>query len=201
LGFYQVVKDVLKLKSKADPSPAIEVAGNSGWWWPFQGGVILSERPTILSQDDQNRLHCEDGPAIQYPDGWGVWAVHGVRVSRELIEDHDWITVDRIQKESNAEIRRIMLDRYGYARYLEKSGAAVVDQDVDQLGLPRRLLRTEISGDEPLVMVEVKNSTPESDGSRKTYHLRVPPYIESVQEAIAWGWDMKPKDYQPLVET
>lgn len=62
------------------------IARHAGWWWPFAGAVILSERPCRLSRDERGRLHAEDGPAIQYPDGWGVWAWHGVRVPQPSCE-------------------------------------------------------------------------------------------------------------------
>ena len=39
-------------------------------------------------------------------------------------------------------------------------------------------------------MVEVVNSTPEPDGSRKTYFLRVPPTIGTAREAVAWTFGL-----------
>jgi hypothetical protein len=58
------------------------VAQTAGWWWPFHDVVVLTERPTTLHRDANHRLHCADGPALCYPDGWGIWAWHGVRVPR-----------------------------------------------------------------------------------------------------------------------
>jgi hypothetical protein len=50
-------------------------------------------------------------------------------------------------------------------------------------------------------MVRVENGTPELDGTRKSYWLRVPPNITTAQEAVAWTFDTKAKDYQPQVQT
>jgi hypothetical protein len=50
-------------------------------------------------------------------------------------------------------------------------------------------------------MVEVVNSTPEPDGSRKTYFLRVPPTIETAREAVAWTFGLGAVDYRPAVES
>jgi hypothetical protein len=61
-------------------------------------------------------------------------------------------------------------ERYGQSRYLLDSGARRLAED--EFGA---LYRTEIPGDEPLVMVKVLNSTPEADGSSKPYFLRVHP--------------------------
>jgi hypothetical protein len=50
-------------------------------------------------------------------------------------------------------------------------------------------------------MVELLNSTPEPDGSVKTYHLRVPPTMRTAREAVAWTFDVPAEQYAPLVES
>ena len=106
------------------------------------------------------------------------------------------ITVARIEGETNAEVRRVLMERYGESRYLADSGAAPIH--TDSYGT---LFRKEIPGDEPLVMVRVINSTPEPDGHGKSYWLRVPPTIETAHAAVAWTFGMDAKDYQPDVES
>jgi hypothetical protein len=63
------------------------------------------------------------------------------------------------------------------------------------------LWRVEFDDDEPLVMVEVINSTPEPDGSRRTYFLRVPPDTETAREGVAWTFGLTAEEYQPLAQT
>ena len=58
-----------------------------------------------------------------------------------------------------------------------------------------------INDDEPIVMVEVINATPEPDGTPKHYWLRVPPEITTAQEAVAWTFDIPAEDSVPTVET
>ena len=55
--------------------------------------------------------------------------------------------------------------------------------------------------DEPIVMVEVLNSTPETDGSRKTYFLRVPPRTQTAREGVAWTFGLSAGEYTPVIET
>ena len=138
------------------------------WWFPFDGFVLLSERHTRLVIDDRGRLHSESGQACGYADGWGVWAWHGVNVDQRIIEKPESITAREIQEELNAEVRRVLVERYGLSRYLLDSGAKQLA--ADEFG---ELYRTELPDDEPLVMVKVLNSTPEPDGSKKPYFLRV----------------------------
>ncbi len=63
------------------------------------------------------------------------------------------------------------------------------------------LWRAEVPGDEPLVMIEVRNATLEADGSRRTFWLRVPPQVLTALEGIAWTFDLPPERYQPRVQT
>ena len=177
----------------------MRAASGAGWWWPCQHVAIVTERPARLERDERGRLHCVDRAAIEYPDGWGVYAWHGVRVPREVICDP--IQVAQIQGETNAEIRRVMLERYGLGRYLHDSGARVIDEGRDPSGRPIRLLRCELEGDEPLVMLEVIDATAAPDGERKRYMLRVDPFITSASVALAWTWDLPEADYRPVQET
>ena len=64
-------------------SGLLAVARTAGWWWAFSDVAVLTERPTALHRDAAGRLHNPDGMALQYPDGWGIHALHGVRVPTE----------------------------------------------------------------------------------------------------------------------
>lgn len=55
--------------------------------------------------------------------------------------------------------------------------------------------------EEPVVMVEVVNSTREPDGSRRTYHLRVPSTMRTAREAVAWTFGLRSWQYAPIQET
>jgi len=40
----------------------------------------LVRKPTTLSRDAQGQLHSNLGMCVQFPDGWGIYASHGIRV-------------------------------------------------------------------------------------------------------------------------
>ena len=157
---------------------------------------IVSERPFRLLVDDQNRPHCDDGPFCAWRDGTALWAVHGVRVPAWVVTNPERITVQHVQQEKNAELRRVLLERYGHERFIKDSGAVPVHADAYGT-----LYRTEFEGDEPLVVVRVKNSTPEPDGESKFYTIRVPPDTTTAHGAVAWSFGLTPKTYHPVVET
>jgi hypothetical protein len=79
--------------------------------------------------------------AMAFSDGWGVHAINGTRVPDFVVERPDTITVAHIDGQENAEVRRVMIDRYGVSRYLQDVGATVVDMDSSH-GLPRALMKT-----------------------------------------------------------
>lgn len=172
----------------------INVARNAGWWWPLPGAVVLTERPRCVHLDDSGRLHAESGPAIVYPDGFDVYAWHGMHASRELIEEP--IRLEQIKLESNAELRRMMIERYGLERYLRDTGAELVHED--ECG---KLWRAPLPGDEDLVMVEVLNWTPEPNGEFHTYFLRVLPTTRRAREGVAWTFDIPEAEYLPIVQS
>ncbi|MEO3871703.1 DUF6745 domain-containing protein [Nonomuraea sp. B12E4] len=172
------------------------VAERAGWWWPFERLAIVTERPAELHLDELGRLHRAGGPAVAYSDGFGLHAWHGMPVPADFVASMGDLTPERIRAESNAELRRVMLEHFGLDRYLAASGARPVH--ADETG---KLWRVELPDDEPLVMVEVVNSTPEPDGTRRTYFLRVPPWVRRAREGVAWTFGVAEADYRPERET
>ncbi|MFC8527376.1 DUF6745 domain-containing protein [Nocardia sp. NPDC057227] len=183
-----------------DGAPALAgvagVARTAGWWWPYEHAVVLSERPTRLLRDEAGRLHCGDGAALAYPDGFALHAWSGMPVPAELVADLRTLTPERIRVEENAELRRVMLEHFGYDRYLAESHAEPVHRD--ETGI---LWRIPLPGDEDVVMVEVVNSTAEPDGSFRTYWLRVPPGTATAKAGVAWTFGLESDEYEPQRQT
>jgi hypothetical protein len=177
-----------------------QVARCAGWWWSYRHFAVLTERPTVLRRDAQGRLHCEDGPAIAYPDGWAIWAWHGTRVPAELIEK-GWDTA-RILREPNAEIRRCAIERMGWDQFVLAAGLTRVGEPVPDPGNPGHLLALydvprRIYAEHVRVLI-CDNATPERDGSRRSFGLTVPADTPDPVAAAAWSFDVDPGDYRLL---
>ncbi|MFF8837247.1 DUF6745 domain-containing protein [Streptomyces sp. NPDC015130] len=172
------------------------VAEHAGWWWPFENVAVVGERPVELHRDEAGRLDRGDGPALAYADGFALHAWRGMSVAADFLAGLAGLTPERIRAEENAELRRVMLEYYGYDRYLAVSGAR--HEHRDGTGV---LWRVELADDEDVVMVEVVNSTPEPDGSHRTYWLRVPPSTRTAREGVAWTFGLSAEEYEPLVQT
>ncbi|MEU9624984.1 DUF6745 domain-containing protein [Streptomyces sp. NPDC048155] len=173
-----------------------EVARHAGWWWPYERVVVISERPEALHRDEAGRLDRGDGPALAYRDGFALHAWRGMPVPAEFLAELNSLTPKRIREEENAELRRVMLEFYGYDRYLTESGAEPVHRD--ETGV---LWRIALDGDEDVTMVEVVNSTPEPDGTSRTYWLRVPPTTKTAKGGVAWTFGLQEDVYAPVRQT
>lgn len=149
---------------------------SASWWWAFKEFVIVCNRPRAINLDDRGRLHSENGRAIEFRDEWGVYAIHGVRIPDDrsyIVTDPKRIKVEEINKEQNAELRRIMIERYGWHKFLDDSKADVVQMDVDMDGIARALMHTE----NHTVLVCCCTST------GRVFSMEVPPATKTCEEA------------------
>jgi len=172
------------------------VAADAGWWWPYENLVIVCDRPSELHRDETGRLHRSDGPALRFGGGFELHAWGGTPVPADFIGSLGSLSSGQITREENAELRRVMLEYYGFDRYLNDTGATPVSRD--ETGV---LWRIDMPGDEPVAMVEVQNATQEPDGTSRTYWLRVPPFLQTAREGVAWTFGLTAEEYLPVKQT
>ena len=195
-SWFTFMRDVLGVQIPAIGQAYETQARSAGYAWPNRDFLIICDRPADILLDAQGRLHGANGKSIHWRDGWGLYHWHGVEVPAHVIEEPAKITVREIEDCKNAEVRRVMIERYGQDRYLVESGAKEIHRD--DWGV---LYRKDIPDDEPLVMVKVVNSTPEPDGTFKDYFLRVPPEMRRAKQAVAWTFDKSEELYAPTQQT
>jgi hypothetical protein len=176
--------------------PLMNISKECGWWWPFDEVAIMTERPTEVHLDQSNRLHGEAGPAIAYADGFAVYSWHGYRIPVDkewIIKEPARVTPDAVEAEGNAELRRIMLEAYGFENYLKARQYNVISNDTDGSGNPRRLLEITVAN-EKLRVLEVLNSSLEPDGSRRKFFLGAMPG-NTPHESVAASFGISPNFY------
>ncbi|MDX1962260.1 MAG: hypothetical protein SFX18_03845 [Pirellulales bacterium] len=120
----------------------------------------------------------------------------GVNVDNRIAFHPETIRVDEVLQETNAERRRVLLDRYGFRRFLINAGADILDRDTDPGG-QRELVRLKWEGDEELVALSCF-----CPSTGRHYMIRVPPTTPTCRHAAAWiaGFD-DPDQYRPVLET
>jgi hypothetical protein len=217
LWFYKYFAEVCNIDGIEECLKGLwQVAETCGWWWAEKDLCVITSKPIELHRDEQHRLHNTEGPAMRYPasetcpNGWCLWAVHGVRVTEQIIMAPETLTPKQILEEANVEVRRVMLERFGDERFVREAG--LVSHGKDDFG---EVFIQEFDNDEPLVLVKVVNSTPEPDGSFRDYYLRVDPNAYNGKArnigraAVASTWRYPDgefvfsdyNEYAPLVET
>ncbi|HUY78509.1 MAG TPA: hypothetical protein VMV29_17185 [Ktedonobacterales bacterium] len=119
----------------------------------------------------------------------------GVPISGRVAFHPETLTVEEALNEPDLEVRRVMIERMGYEKFLQSAQAKTLDQDADPGG-ERRLLKIDLHSDEPLVCLAVRDPS-----TGRQYVLRVPPWMRSCHEAAAWIADYNPNRYHPVAET
>lgn len=177
-----------------DPSAELDAAAAAvkeiGWWWPMTEAVVMTERPTLISRDKEGRLHNENGPALDYADGYALWAWHGTRVPKGLIMG-EW-TISDILNERNTEIRRCAIEARGWDKFIEEANLAPVGNAVPDPGnapftiqlfdLPEQL--SDMYEERARILL-CTNGSEERDGTRHRFGLVVPGHHDDPVAAAA----------------
>jgi hypothetical protein len=162
----------------------------------LSGCVNLTELPPQLRV--HSWLDIAGTGIASLPGGFEYVQLHwrGVAIDRRIAFQPETITAQEVLSTPNVELRRVLMERMGYDRFMEQSKAKELDSDKDAGG-KRRLLKVKIEGDEPLVCLAVR-----CPSTGREYMLRVPPTMRTCRKAAAWlaGFD-DPDAYRPIQET
>lgn len=165
----------------------------------FDKVCIVCQFPTDINLDEQNRLHAEDKPAIQWKDGYKKYFWKGVRVNEKIITHPETITKEDIVKETNAEIRRCIQEKLGNEQFANLLGLIELHKNIDKQGNEQILFETkevdEIAG------VKMKYARFICPTSQRRYFIPVPPDMTDIDEAKAWTMYRTKATYNPTIET
>jgi hypothetical protein len=173
------------------------IARSAGWIVPHERVCWVSERPSVLRADATARLHCADGPALQYPDGWCLHAWKGVEVPPWMIENPEKVTIGAVSDLIDPVLRNTMIEIMTPERFVRMGGANRVAEDETGV-LWRRLWGYRRVTIGSWTAVEVENGTPEADGTHRHHVLRVPSRMRTAREAVAWTYGLTAERYAEL---
>lgn len=130
LAFYDYFNEVVGLKEQTKALKGWwTIAKSAGWVLPCNNVCFIAERPVSVHLDEENRLHNYDEPAMLYPDGWGVYYMHGVRVPAEYVltkaEDIDSKAVLEL---NNEEQKMVIIDKVGLTNFMGKVDHKVISE-------------------------------------------------------------------------
>jgi hypothetical protein len=161
-------------------------------YWLGQEEAILVRRPCVLARDEEGRLHSTTAHCLEYGDGWGFYAWHGVRVPERFVLRPETLAREDFLNEPNVEVRRVLQERMG-ERFVAELGGVVLDTG------PSGTLYEVVLPDDPERVaryVQVRDASTE-----RWYFLRVPPTTQTAAEAVAWTFQIGVYDYRPAQET
>ena len=157
-----------------------DCAIHSGWRYMHSEFVIVCDRPlrrVTRMIGDRYQLHCEDGPAIEWRDGNVAWYIEGVRVDRQIVMAPETQTAAQIDAEQNADVKEIRIRRFGWPRYLQESGARVVDSRICEVTNTTEALMETKDGNRRLMV---------TCPTRRRFAPGVPREIKTCEEAQRW---------------
>lgn len=111
-------------------APYEEIVKMSG---PLMFGELFTiscDFPYVVSLNEDNEPHNNDGPHAAWKDGSAIYSVEGVKVPGWVVEDKNLITVKDIKETQDMEVQRIMREFYGDSRYLRDIGATLIAVDL-----------------------------------------------------------------------
>ena len=180
IGFYDYFRTECLLKEETERLVGLTMITNAaGWYLPHEKICWVSERHNILNLNAKGQLHHEGGIALAYPDGWGIYALNGVRVDPWMaemsIQDMEAKQVITI---TNVDQRREVIRRMGVDLLVHRLGAKVLDKHGDYQLLSANLGE----GFEDCRMLKMLN--PSLEG---VWHVEgVHPDCDTVEKAINW---------------
>ncbi|WP_242056931.1 MULTISPECIES: DUF6745 domain-containing protein [Oscillatoriales] len=160
---------------------------NAFWILAYENVCFVCDRPTKINFDARQRLHAEGEPALEFADGYSLYAYHGVNLPRKYgyLHPKKWRSQWLLQ-ETNAELRRVLIQAIGYERICQELQTTELD-----LFREYTLLKIDDADVEPIHLLKM---TCPSTG--QIHALRVPPNLTSAREAIRWvNWGIDPEKF------
>lgn len=198
LALYEYLGDQSDWRYQAEPLRGLSlIAKSASWIVPHEHVCWVAERPDTLHIDAAGRLHCVDGPALRFRDGWSVYAWKGVEVPAWMIEHPERITASRIDDTFEPDLRNTMIDIMTPERFVATGVPSRISKDETGILWRRQwTYRHVVIG--TWCAVEVVNGTAEQDGSYRHHFLRVPANMRTAREAVAWTYGLTAGQYAKL---
>ena len=173
-------EDIYSNENSKDLKNIFNLFSNIGCIFFHKNICFISERPVEIHKTGI-QLHNENGPSVLFKDGYCIWNLNGVNVTKEIVMTPAVkLDPNLVLKEQNAEVRREIVRKIGINRVIEKLGATVVESWKDASGRQYELINFSIlNRDRPYL----KMKNPSVD----TWHIEgVHPECNTIEKALAW---------------
>jgi hypothetical protein len=152
--------------------------------FPYKNICFVSQPPVEISRKGIT-LHNEKDLAVKFNDGWGMYALNGIRMDKKYIESKAQdISITDLMKEQNVDVRREVLRKVGLERFIKETKGKCLDKMIININNKKceyQLL--EISFNDNITARVLKMDNPSIDAM----HVEgVEDTCNTVKEALAW---------------
>ena len=193
--------DVCGLKLSEDIHERAEayrkICESVNYIWPNKDFVIVCARPQWIHRDTTGRLHSEHGMSIRYPDGWGLYHLHGVKFPEDIyrkIVNREYSAKEILRfTDIDQRVQAMKFAKDGLREFYRSEKGKVADT-YEKVGINGILVRYEL-WDVPAGITFTKNvkfmiydcPTALNRKEKREYSKGVPSTCKTVEEAMAWG--------------
>lgn len=180
LYFYKFINNELPVEKTTLPLiETCDLMEKVGWIFLYESFVVVTPKPAKINMVN-GRLHNANGPALEFLDGYRLYALNGVRFSGEMakfvstpINELDHKEVLNIK---NVEQRAEVIKRVGIDKLFSALGPKLIDSSRGY-----DLFEIKVYEDSPRIYIKMDNpSVPE-------VHIEaVHPDCRTVEQALNW---------------
>ena len=105
-----------------------ELVRECGWIFATEDICIICDRPTKILLDEDNRLHAEAEPALEFADGFVAYAHHNAPLPQRYgnVNSHEWQS-EWIATEQDAELQQLLIRKIGAVRLCQEFSMIEID--------------------------------------------------------------------------
>jgi hypothetical protein len=99
-----------------------------GWIFATENICIICDRPTKILLDEDNRLHAEAEPALEFADGFVAYAHHNTPLPEKYgtVNSHEWQS-EWIATEQYSDLKQLLIRKIGAVRLCQELVMAEID--------------------------------------------------------------------------
>ncbi|BAY09254.1 DUF6745 domain-containing protein [Calothrix sp. NIES-2098] len=164
------------------------LTNNSFWLFPYDRLAVVCDRPTTISFDEQQRPHAVMQPAIQFADGYSIYAHHGVVIPEKYANLHPQQWQTQWLLENNTQMRKPLIQEITDIQRIERAVVTQLDSEQEYT-----LLKIDDNVNAKTIYF-LKMTCPITREVHALIH--VPADIKSAHQAILWvNWGIEPEKF------
>ena len=162
------------------------------YFYIFNDFVFCSEKPIELHYNSKDQLHNEFGSSVRYNDGYSLYNLNGVIVSKEIVvTSADKLDPKLVITETNAEVRKEIVKKIGIQNVITKLGYKTLEIGKDYVGNRCELILLDLQDGRQRPYLNMINPStgefhiegvhPRCDTLEKAWNFRKPKKLQNIK--------------------